>query len=81
MFMIVAMSASAQSYVGYTSDNYAGIQGVLYNPASIVDSRFNTDINLFSISATVANDLYGVKFIDIFKKDYDFDLQSKITPT
>ena len=81
MFMIVAMSANAQSYVGYTSDNYAGIQGVLYNPASIVDSRFKTDINLFSISATVANDLYGVKFIDIFKKDYDFDLQSKFTPT
>ena len=59
-------SANAQSYLGYTHDNYAGVQGVLFNPSSIVDSRFKTDINLFSMSSSVTNDAYGVKIFDVF---------------
>ena len=70
-------TANAQSYLGYTPDNYAGVQSVLYNPASIADSRFKADINLFSISSSVANDLYGVKIFDVFKDGYDFDLEAK----
>ncbi|MEN9906991.1 MAG: hypothetical protein RLZZ540_132 [Bacteroidota bacterium] len=70
-------SANAQSYLGYIPDNYAGVQGVLYNPASIADSRFKADINLFSLSTSVGNDLYGVKIFDVFKSGYDFDLEAK----
>ena len=70
-------SANAQSYLGYVPDNYAGVQGVLYNPASIADSRFKADINLFSISSSVTNDAYGVKIFDVFKDGYDFDLEAK----
>lgn len=70
-------SANAQSYLGYVPDNYAGVQGVLYNPASIADSRFKADINLFSISSSAGNDLYGVKIFDVFKSGYDFDLEAK----
>ncbi|MES2241087.1 MAG: DUF5723 family protein [Bacteroidota bacterium] len=70
-------TANAQSYLGYIPDNYAGVQGVLYNPASIADSRFKADINLFSISSSVTNDLYGVKIFDVFKDGYDFDLEAK----
>ncbi|WP_264618666.1 DUF5723 family protein [Flavobacterium sp. 7A] len=73
------ISANAQSYLGYTHDNYAGVQGVLFNPASIVDSRFKTDINLFSISTSVNNDAYGVSLSDAIKSDYDFDKQGKKT--
>jgi outer membrane protein OmpA-like peptidoglycan-associated protein len=75
------ISASAQSYLGYFQDNYAGVQSVLFNPASIADSRFKTDINLFSVSGSVQNDLYGVKIFDVYKDGYDFDKQSKMTPT
>lgn len=75
-----AFTAKAQSYLGYYHDNYAGVQGVLFNPASIVDSRFKTDINLFSISGSVGNDLYGVKLFDVYKDNYDFDTQAKMTP-
>ncbi|HJR99419.1 MAG TPA: DUF5723 family protein [Flavobacterium sp.] len=70
-------SANAQSYFGYVHDNYAGVQGVLSNPASIADSRFKADINLFSISSSVTNDLYGVKIFDVLKDGYDFDLEAK----
>ncbi|MEZ7498942.1 DUF5723 family protein [Flavobacterium sp. Arc3] len=73
------ISANAQSYLGYTHDNYAGVQGVLFNPASIVDSRFKTDINLFSSSSSVNNDAYGVSLSDVTKSGYDFDTQAKKT--
>jgi outer membrane protein OmpA-like peptidoglycan-associated protein len=72
-------SANAQSYLGYTHDNYAGVQGVLFNPASIVDSRFKTDINLLSISSSVNNDIYSVSLSDVLKSNYDFDTQAKKT--
>jgi len=74
------LTLTAQSYVGYFQDNYAGVQSVLFNPASIADSRLKTDINLFSVSGSVQNDLYGVKLFDVYKDGYDFDTQSKITP-
>lgn len=76
-FLASLATAKAQSYLGFYHDNYAGVQGVLFNPASIVDSRFRTDINLFSMSSSVGNDLYGVKIFDVFKSGYDFDLEAK----
>jgi outer membrane protein OmpA-like peptidoglycan-associated protein len=80
VFIAITFSATAQSYLGYTHDNYAGVQSVLFNPASIADSRFKTDINIFSISGSVQNDLYGVKLFDVYKDGYDFDKESKMTP-
>ncbi len=79
-FLIISFTAKAQSYLGYFHDNYAGVQSVLFNPASIADSRFKTDINLFSISGAVENDLYGVKLFDVYKDGYDFESQSKVSP-
>jgi outer membrane protein OmpA-like peptidoglycan-associated protein len=75
------LTSNAQSYIGYFQDNYAGVQSVLFNPAFIADSRFKTDINLFSVSGSVQNDLYGVKLTDVYKDGYDFDTQSKVTPS
>ena len=72
LLIAITFSAKSQSYLGYTHDNYAGVQSVLFNPASIADSRFKTDVNLFSISGTVANDLYGVRLFDVYKKGYDW---------
>ncbi len=80
-FLASLITAKAQSYLGFYHDNYAGVQGVLFNPASIVDSRFKTDINLFSMSTSAGNDLYGVKLFDIFKSGYDFTTQAKKTFT
>lgn len=78
-FLIISFTAKSQSYLGYFHDNYAGVQSVLFNPASIADSRFKTDINLFSISGAVENDLYGVKLFDVYKDGYDFESQSKVS--
>ena len=79
--LFLATKANAQSYMGYIPDNYAGVQGVLFNPASIVDSRFKTDINLFSTSGTLTNDFYGVSLFDLSSSSYDANENGVRTPT
>lgn len=64
-------SVFGQSYVGFHSDNYKGVHGVIFNPASIVDSRLRTDINLVSASALVTNDFLGIDFFDLYKDNFD----------
>jgi outer membrane protein OmpA-like peptidoglycan-associated protein len=81
LLILTASIAKAQSYLGYFHDNYAGVQSVLFNPASIADSRFKTDVNLFSASGSVQNDLYGVRLFDVYKDGYDFDTEAKMTPS
>lgn len=84
LIVIVVLSigyANAQSYFGYLNDNYAGVHSVINNPANIVDSRFKTDINLFSFSGLLTNDYYGAKFGDLLKSDFDFERDGKQYPT
>lgn len=50
LFLLGTTSLKAQNYLGVVHSNYAGIMGADLQPASIVDSRFITDINLFSMS-------------------------------
>lgn len=76
-FFISIVSVQSQSYFGLFHDNYAGVQSVLNNPASIADSRFKADINLVSFNATFGNDLYAVNFSEALKDGYDFDTQAK----
>lgn len=63
--------ARSQSYFGFRDDNYAGIQGVLFNPSAIVDSKYRSDITIFSASATGQNDLYGFNFAEVLDGNYD----------
>lgn len=69
--------ARSQSYFGFRDDNYAGIQGVLFNPSAIVDSKYRADVTIASASATAQNDLYGVNFAEIFDGGYDLDTDAK----
>lgn len=79
LFSIVKINA--QSYMGYIPDNYAGVQGVLFNPASIADSRFKADINILSTSSSLNNDYYGVNLFDISSDSYDFEKDPSRSPT
>jgi outer membrane protein OmpA-like peptidoglycan-associated protein len=75
------IQVQSQSYLGYFNDNYSGVHSVIYNPANIADSRFKTDINLFSSSILAGNDYYGFNALDILKDNYDFEKQAKRFPT
>ncbi|MBP0904502.1 DUF5723 family protein [Mariniflexile gromovii] len=81
LFVISSMCVEAQSYVGFLTDNYSGVNSVISNPANITDSRFKTDINLAGASVFGGNDYYGVNIFDAFKDNYDFDLDAKKSPT
>ena len=77
-FVLLAISTlSAQSYIGYLSDNYSGIYGLISNPANIADSRFRADINLIGSSGFIGNDYFGIDINEVFKINYDFDEASK----
>jgi hypothetical protein len=73
------LTSKSQSYFGYLNDNYSGVHSVINNPANIVDSRFNTDINLVSGSYLLTNNYFSGNLNDIFKGD-KFDKSSSKTP-
>jgi len=81
LFFISYTYVEAQSYIGYLTDNYSGVNSVIANPSNIVDSRFNTDINLIGIGVFAVNDYYGVNVMEAVKSTYDFDLSAKKTPS
>ena len=81
ILLLTTSLSNSQSFLGYLNDNYAGIHGVINNPSSIVDSRFKTDINLFSISALGGNDYYGVDIFKAINKNYDLEKDSKFFPS
>ncbi|MFL1895643.1 DUF5723 family protein [Aquimarina sp. 2-A2] len=76
-----SIAANAQSYIGFLSDNYSGVNSVIVNPANIADSRFKTDINLVGVSAFLGNDYYSVKLDNVFDSEFDFDDDGKKTPS
>ncbi len=80
LLALCAVSVKSQSYIGFLTDNYSGVHGVINNPANIVDSRFKTDINLAGVSSFVGNDYYGVNFSDIFDDDYEIEDDARAFP-
>ena len=81
MFIICAtVSMKSQSYIGFLTDNYNGVHGIISNPANIVDSRFKTDVNLAGVSAFAGNDYYAINFNDIFDDNYDIEDDAKKFP-
>ena len=80
IFLYASASINAQSYIGFLPDNYSGVHGAISNPATIVDSRFRTDINLVGASALFGNDYYSVSFDDL-TTDTDLDDDSRRDPS
>ncbi|MEW7292911.1 DUF5723 family protein [Aquimarina sp. 2304DJ70-9] len=80
ILLMSMVSVKAQSYMGFLTDNYSGVHGVLSNPANIVDSRFKTDINLVGVSAFAGNDYFGVSVSDLLDDDFEFEDEAKRFP-
>src|SRR6478736_4529423 len=71
-------SLSAQTYPGYRTSNYTGVNGVFFNPANIADNRFKWDVNLFAINGFVGTNQGGLKFSDITHSFTADSLKSKL---
>ena len=83
IFIIALNFSFGQSYVGHSIDNYSGIQGITYNPSSVVGSNLRGDINLFSASVFGGSDYFGINLSDITSSDgaFDFDENSEKFPS
>ncbi|QCX01634.1 hypothetical protein FGM00_16510 [Aggregatimonas sangjinii] len=73
----------AQSYLGNSMDNYAGVHAVVYNPANVFDSPFRTDINLISASGYFGSDYLGLSLSDMLSADgeFNFDEDAERSPS
>lgn len=60
LFLFPAFNVSSQDFLGISTSNYAGVTGVMLQPASIVDSRHKFDINLFSAGTNFSNNYLQV---------------------
>lgn len=47
-FFFNALNSFSQAYVGYSQSNFSGLNGVLVQPAEVVDNRMQVEINLIS---------------------------------
>lgn len=59
--------AQSQDFLGISTGNYGGVTGVMLQPASIVDSRYKFDINLFSTGVNYSNNYFLVNKHAILK--------------
>lgn len=73
--LFISVQSFSQSYIGHSVDNYAGVHGLIYNPSSIVSSRFRTDINLFSASAFAGSDYFALNLSDATSSETDFSFE------
>ncbi|MBC9929623.1 DUF5723 family protein [Chitinophaga qingshengii] len=55
LFLWTASTAIAQSFPGYNTSNYAGIYGVLSNPASAAGYRYKWDVNIIGADVKGGN--------------------------
>src|SRR6201996_1648304 len=76
--MAATLFAHAQTYPGYRTGNYTGVNGVVFNPANIADNRFKWDVNIFAINGFVGTDQGGLKFKDITKSFNADDLKANL---
>ncbi len=84
MIILAAMAlgmyagAAAQTYPGYRTGNYTGVNGVFFNPANIADNRFKLDVNLIGINGYIGNDQASLGIKDITRSFSADSLKTKL---
>jgi len=78
LLLSLVMMAGAQTYPGYRTGSYTGVNGVFFNPANIADSRYKWDINVFAINGFVGTSQSGLRFSDITRSFNGDSLKSKL---
>lgn len=74
--LLVTKASFAQTFIGSTVDNQAGVHSLLLNPALAVDSKMRLDINLISASAFIGNDYLSVDLSDLDSFQNGFEINS-----
>ncbi len=61
LLFILSFNANAQDFLGYLNSNYAGVNGIDLQPASIVDNRYKLDILLLANNSCFQNNFFHLK--------------------
>src|SRR5687768_9407583 len=78
-FVLITISViKSQTFPGYRTGNYTGVNGVVFNPANIADNRFKWDVNVFAINGFVGTNQSGLRFKDITRTFNADSLKSKL---
>jgi hypothetical protein len=67
VLLLIITTARAQSFIGYSSGNYTGVNGVFFNPAYAANSRYHWDFNLVQVNASVYNNAVSYKLGNLTK--------------
>jgi outer membrane protein OmpA-like peptidoglycan-associated protein len=59
LLLSLSKIASAQDYLGLATGNYAGINGIMLQPANVADNRYKLDLNLVSTNFSFQNNYLG----------------------
>lgn len=62
IFLSLSIISFSQNFSGFSYDNYSGVQRLSLNPAYVVDSPYNIDINLVGSSFFMGNDYVTIDF-------------------
>jgi len=76
--VVASLISYAQTYPGYRTGNYTGVNGVFFNPANIADNRYKWDVNIFAINGFVGTNHSGLRFSDITRSFSADSLKSKL---
>jgi outer membrane protein OmpA-like peptidoglycan-associated protein len=78
-FVLITIGViKSQTFPGYRTGNYTGVNGVVFNPANIADNRFKWDVNVFAINGFVGTSQSGLRFKDITRSFNADSLKSKL---
>jgi hypothetical protein len=61
LLIIISFNIKAQDFLGYLNSNYAGVNGIDLQPASIVDNRYKLDILLLANNSCFQNNFFYLK--------------------
>ena len=61
----ISIISKAQDFIGYNQSNYAGINGIYLQPASIADGRLKFDLNLTALNLSLYNNYIGINRRDL----------------
>ncbi|WP_235938274.1 DUF5723 family protein [Chitinophaga solisilvae] len=82
MAVLLVHTAMAQSFPGISNSTYAGIYGVIANPASAAGYRYKWDVNIFGADVKAGNTYLSVpksvlfSMPDSFKRNRDYFLDT-----
>ncbi|MFM7021874.1 MAG: DUF5723 family protein [Flavobacteriales bacterium] len=57
-FFLISLASFSQDFAGYNTSNYAGVNGIDLQPASIVDNRYKLDILLLGLNVNAQNNYF-----------------------